>query len=382
MRADTESSTKSLESNTRPTRAARADTESNTKSLESNTYQRGMGEVEREEERESRKRELSADTDTDVSFTSPVVEHRDKKVKPKEAKKTKMANEQDDKMDTILKSLNDLNRKHDETSKIIGDIQSHFATKDDIKAIRGDMDRIVKSLTKRIDVLENRVYDLEKEKDGLTNSISSLTNEKEELKGKLQSQRQKLSNCERDLNDLEQYGRGWNLRFFGIPEAEMGNKETTSDCIDKIVNLAKDKLKITLDSDCFEIAHRTGMRQSDGRDGDGVGARAGSANFDAVGGRRPPRARPVIARFHSRSVRDRILANRKKLKGSGLAIGEDLTAKNFRCLKQVQEHSATLSSWSHRGKILTKLKNGVVIQIHPSTDIEELISKGKRGITN
>ena len=335
---------------------------------------------------DNRKRELSTDTDTtDTSMSSPTV--TEKKEKQKEKKKAKMSEENQNKegdLGMVLKSLNDLNRKNDDLARKLESV----ATKDDIKDIRGDMDRINKSLTKRIDVLENRVYELEREKDSLSNRLSAMKMEKEEMTGQLQRQRQKQTNYERDLNDLEQYGRGWNLRFFGFPET---NDETVSDCINKIVTLARDELKIDIDSGCVEIAHRTGQRHPTREERDGVqapdgaggvvggtGARAG----EGTGARRGVKSRPIIARFHSRVLRDQLLANRKVLKGKSVSIGEDLTPQNFRCLKKVQEHSATLSTWSHRGRILTKLKNGVVLQVHASSNIDELLAKGLRGNTN
>ncbi|KAL8592543.1 hypothetical protein ACOMHN_030228 [Nucella lapillus] len=57
------------------------------------------------------------------------------------------------------------------------------------------------------------------------------------------------------------------------------------------------------------------------------------------GGAKP---RPIIARFFSRRLRGRVLADRQKLKQSGVSVGEDLTQRNYQLLKRATEHSATM----------------------------------------
>ena len=326
----------------------------------------------------SRKREFSTDTDnTDTSFSSPSpsTKNQDKK---KDKKKPKMAEGEsckDTNLEMVLKTLNDLNRKHDELYRKLDSV----ATKEDIHSIRDEINTIKNSLSKRIDVLESRVYVLEKDKDGLTNRLDAMTREKSELEEKLSSYEQKMVNCEKNANDHEQHGRGWNLRFFGFPEVA-GDKETVGDCVDKVVKLVNEELNIEIDRDCIEIAHRTGQNRNRAtRDGDEGNAGAGTGTGVRVGAT-GAKYRPIIARFYSRILRDDIISKRKVLKGKGISIGDDLTPLNFKLLKRVQEHHTTVSAWSHRGKILAKLKNGAVLQVHAHSNIDEVLLKGMRGI--
>ncbi|KAL8605641.1 hypothetical protein ACOMHN_050316 [Nucella lapillus] len=60
-----------------------------------------------------------------------------------------------------------------------------------------------------------------------------------------------------------------------------------------------------------EIAHRAGKKPE--------------------GGGRP---RPILIRFLSRRQRGRVLAARRKLKQSGISVGEDLTEHNYPLLKK------------------------------------------------
>ena len=341
-------------------------------------------------EGDSRKRELSADTDTDTSFSSspvPIVKEKKEKEKKeqKDSKKQKMDGQSADQtvdLNLILKALNELNRKQDDLQKTLQNV----ATKDDIKDLRVEMEQMNKRLSKRIEVLENDTYNLKRDRDSHKNQIDAIKTEKEEIQGFLNSQRQKLSDTDQNLNSLQQYTRNWSLRFFGLVETE---GETVTDCVDKVVTLVKNKLNVNISTTDIEIAHRTGKKPSrDERDGpehmesgdsDGAGAVGGAGAGPRPGAGTGAKHRPIIVRFYSRLVRDSVLIKRKVLKDTGVSIGEDLTPENFKCLKKVQEHSGTLSSWSHRGKILAKLKNGVIIQVTPASDINKMIETGLKG---
>ena len=62
--------------------------------------------------------------------------------------------------------------------------------------------------------------------DTLTEIISQL-NERLEKKDKyIAALESRLSPCEADLDQLEQYSRRTNLRFIGIPESETGENTT------------------------------------------------------------------------------------------------------------------------------------------------------------
>ena len=52
--------------------------------------------------------------------------------------------------------------------------------------------------------------------------------------------------------------------------------------------------------------------------------------------------------------------------------------KNVRLLKRVDEHSATMSAWSHNGHIFAKLKNGLVRRVDLLTDIDKMFNECMR----
>ena len=75
------------------------------------------------------------------------------------------------------------------------------------------------------------------------------------------------------------------------------------------------------------------------------------------------RPRPIIIRFHNRALRDKVLADRKRLKGQGISIAEDLTSANYKLERAAYKHSATMATWTVNGKIFAKLKTGRTVQI-------------------
>ena len=70
-----------------------------------------------------------------------------------------------------------------------------------------------------------------------------------------------------------------------------------------------------------------------------------------------------------------MLANRKKLKGKGVSVDEDLTAANYKLARDAYKHLYTLASWSSQGKVFAKLKNGKTVGIKYGADINELFKK-------
>ena len=123
-----------------------------------------------------------------------------------------------------------------------------------------------------------------------------------------------------------------------------------ADCIKKCVAVFTDQVGVPVAEGDIEIAHRSGK----------------------PGGSRP---RPILARFFCRKKISLVLAARRKLKWSGVSIGEDLTRINYKVLTKANEHSATLATWSSNGKILAKLKNGKVVKIDMYTDLDETFRK-------
>ena len=108
----------------------------------------------------------------------------------------------------------------------------------------------------------------------------------------------------RRLNDLEQHSRKDSVRMFGVRDL---NKQETAE---KTVNVVVDVLSsidVQITKNDISIAHRLGK-------------------FTEY------KARPIIVKFNSRLQKNKALYQRRKLKGTGMGISEDLTAKNHEYL--------------------------------------------------
>ena len=256
----------------------------------------------------------STSTDCSPAITPSVPEHSHKKKEKPEKKKQKKGktdfrspNPEDENMaDKALQdSLCGINKKLDKLDNL--------PTREDYNLFKNEINKLIESLNTKIDKLEGRVYEVEKENDGLQNALAAAKEKNELLNGELKKQKTSLQNSEKALNDLEQYGRRWSVRVFGVQEPNgPSERETIQECTEKAVNVFRDMIGIKqIGADDIEMCHRTGSFEN---------ARANK------------KSRPIIVRFFSRQKRELVLKDRKNLKGKRVSVGEDLTIKNVKLL--------------------------------------------------
>ena len=285
------------------------------------------------------KRKNSSTSSASDSCVSPESGSKTKQ----EKKKYKLGSEDDSNMEEKISAMQEM----------FGEMNNSIAnlsTKDDIKQLREDVEKMCASLTVKIEKLESSVYELENEKDKLNAEVRKLRGENTELKAQLSQCSKEAGLVKKDLNDQEQYGRNWNLRVYGMGEVQ--GEESVEDCAKKCVNVFSNKLGVPVTVADIEIAHRSGR----------ANAAAG-------------RPRPILIRFFSRRQRGLVLSARRKLKHSGVSVSEDLTKSNYQLLKRASDHSATMAVWSSSGKILAKLKNGKTLRVDTNTDINALFAR-------
>ena len=213
-----------------------------------------------------------------------------------------------------------------------------LATKVDVEQMRDEVKCLTKTFMEKLEKLEGRLFETEVKAEKLESEVKSL---KKVNEGMIKQQDRRIKQNERELNDLQQYSRRWNLRVFKVPEKE---KETAADCTAKVCAIFSDKVGIPITASDIEVAHRTGQRSS-------------------------TRARPILVRFFDRKKRDSVITSRRNLKNKGIVIGEDLTYANYQVFRKTSEHSATMSVWSSNGKILAKVKNGRIVRVNVHTDL-------------
>lgn len=144
---------------------------------------------------------------------------------------------------------------------------------------------------------------------------------------------------------MEQYGRRWSIRVYGLEESPQEN------CKQLVVNTINERLKVNLSINDIEVAHRAG-KFTQGK------------------------PRSIIARFLNRETRQVILKNRRLLKGSRISISEDLTSQNVKLLNRVSNSDKVEKVWSTNGKIYGLIPHCTTkIQFKLFEKIEDSISK-------
>ena len=181
-------------------------------------------------------------------------------------------------METIQTTLDEIRRQF-----------QTLATKDDIQQLKSDADRLISQVMLRLDKLEGKSFDAEKEIDSLKSDLTSVRKENAEMKEQLSRQEQKILSVLSDQNDQQQYDRRWNLRVYNV-------EEKADDCAKKCCRIFTDLIGVATTEEDLEAAHRTGPNTT---------------------GKRPP----IIVRFQFRKLKDKVIANRRKLKDKGISVG-------------------------------------------------------------
>ena len=174
---------------------------------------------------------------------------------------------------------------------------------------------VEEKLGPRLDFIESEIHNVKIKLD----AVEVKANKNEHKDAELA---QSVSKLERDLNDLEQYGRRNSLRIHGVPESE---KEDADELIKTIKTIAKDKLDIELQDMDIDRTHRIG-RASD-------------------------KPRSILVKFTSYRARNILIKQRRKLKGSKISIHEDLTKRNQELLMKTSKQLGVVSTWSQDGRV-------------------------------
>ena len=136
-----------------------------------------------------------------------------------------------------------------------------------------------------------------------------------------------------ELEELRQYTRRNSLRIYGI-------KESTGENTDRIVlDLCKNKLNVDLNPAEICRTHRLGKRSIH------------NETYTDKDGNTKPKHRGIIVKLVSYNTRQRIFSAKKKLKGLGIVIREDLTKRRSELLREAQARYSKEKVWSQDGRI-------------------------------
>ena len=169
-----------------------------------------------------------------------------------------------------------------------------------VNAMKSGQDQMMSelnSLKDRVSSNDAKLTDILKKQDSLALKYEKVNGEIHDINCKVGRTEQDLEINASTINSqyerllaLERYSRGFNLRFYKIPE------QTDEDCIDTLEKIISNDLNLEA---AIENAHRIGPSREDGS------------------------PRPIIAKFLYRPERRDILRKKKLLK-NGIYISEDL----------------------------------------------------------
>ena len=144
------------------------------------------------------------------------------------------------------------------------------------------------------------------------------------LKNEVSSLKERIDLLEKKSDDSEQYSRRNCLLVHGVEEQEQENTDNI------VLSVIKEHLDIELLVKDLDRSHRIGKRNSNSE------------------------CRLTIVKFISYNNRRKIFNNKKRLKGTGVSIGESLTAERMRQLKIVRDQFGFKDVWSIDGRIMYK----------------------------
>ena len=171
----------------------------------------------------------------------------------------------------------------------------------DVEPTIGDVVKMLKDLDVKMTTVDKKMdsmsANIQEQLDKMQNDLAQATKENKELK-------EKVEKLEEKLDDMEGRSRRNNLIFHGIPHLQ-GKTETWSDCENSVKTVLKDDLGIDVEVE-IERAHR--LRG---------GHRSGQCTS------------PIIACFRSFKDKERVLAERRKLKENNpnVYINEDFSPR-------------------------------------------------------
>ena len=196
-----------------------------------------------------------------------------------------------------------------------------------VKAVESRTAKVEKGL----ELTKNVISDQETRLSTAERTCKLVQEENKKLKEQIKEREKVLQVKSKEINNLEQYTRRNSVRIYGIDDRNP--RESVQETAEKVLNMCRDKLEMDFSVAEIDIAHRLGRFSVEGN-------------------------RPILCKFISRQNVLKVLQSRRKCKGTGIVIREDLTQANIKLLEKVNQLSGIKQAWSEQGKIIALLQDG------------------------
>lgn len=155
----------------------------------------------------------------------------------------------------------------------------------------------------------------------------------------LETEKVKLSN---EIDAVEQYSRRNCLIVHGVPD--------TADPVTAVLDIINNKLGVPNGCESIDRCHR-------------LGTSANSSNS---------RPRPIIVKFTSYQVRQKVFSGKRRLKGTKLLITENLTRRRSELLNKAKTLNNVTATWTSDGRIVCLLSSGRKVSVTTVQDLRQL----------
>ena len=222
-------------------------------------------------------------------------------------------------------------------------------------AVRPAVEKQLAEVIERLEQSEGKVMELE----------VSMEKRKKEIKGlkkQIENQSDSIQKLQAEMNSQEQYSRRNCLLVFGVKE------EKSEDTTEVVRGIVSRHLGIELRKDDIDRSHRVQPRRRQENNS--------ASTTEQTQNKRTPPPKPIIVKFTTYRVRYEVISNRRKLKGTGIGIDENLTKNNAELLNAAKKTQGVKAAWSSDGRILVLVptSNGGTMtrQVRSKEDLKRL----------
>ena len=121
-------------------------------------------------------------------------------------------------------------------------------------------------------------------------------------------------------------------------------EEKSEDTTEVVRGIVSRHLGIELRKDDIDRSHRVQPRRRQENNS--------AYTTEQTQNKRTPPPKPIIVKFTTYRVRHEVISNRRKLKGTGIGIDENLTKNNAELLNAAKKTQGVKAVWSSDGRIL------------------------------
>ncbi|KAF9408773.1 hypothetical protein HW555_011648 [Spodoptera exigua] len=198
--------------------------------------------------------------------------------------------------------------------------------------------------TQKMEAVQAQIQAAGPAKDTIAKVAEEFRTFRELMFGLLGLLRHQITECSRQIDEMETRSRRKALIIQGVPEKD------GEDCRDVILDVVKTKLGLNLTTSSIKACHRLGQTSADHH-------------------------RPLLIRFASIDNKLSVWRAKTKLKGTKIAIREFLTRERQNAFLKARQHFGLRSCWTQDGVIHIKASDGSRYRVTSIVELNPVLAK-------